>query len=615
MFAWVLLCLGFLAGPAHAADLGESVLAPSLPEGLLAQNPIEDAQKKKEEEDAAREERLKALREAQSKVAAKVVVLAWAGAPDVNYEHGALQANVKGRIARPDAKFYPEIDLYQSGRRHPDRTIPAAQQPGKVPVENIEAVNAAVEDIQSVPWNGMSESDWGITANNLRDMTELIWFVDREELRLPLFKLYVQIGRAAENMNNPVAPFYQEVGGQLVNYYWYQAGVLAYEDPAMLDELPEELQGSIGYYKTLLDNEEVSFMTVSFEQGGTWDPEQFATEYQVYINGLEVLISDPRSLHDVPPGRVDIFLKRTDDSFSISDRVDLSKLDDKIYFVRDVARKRMGIDFIDQLMEHPNECTPRVEGDILNSLAIYAQLHKDSEVFFAVPVAGDPGNVLVWRWNFEAKTLTKVLEEGASFPVRFAVLGGAGATFNGAGATVDPCAEQDPITGECIPGPPETSLSPSGVPFFGQLRGHWRRLMVVLGGEVAPSLGEDPWQDFYQMGDGHEAVDGSGEQALKEVPANRLLYTGVGVVFLKNAAAGIGPRGYLRAGWYNVPHTIDLTLHGGLTMEPPGMEQEGRVRLILDAEAFAGVMLPFGDTQFEDPLPSFGITVGAGTTF
>jgi len=614
MLTCALVALGLSLGQAQAADIGELLQLPRA-EMFLTQNPIEDAKAKKEAEEAEREARLAALEAAQSGVTARVVVLAWPGAPNVNYEHGGLITNVKARIARPDAIFVPDIDLYQVGRRSPDRSLSPAEQPGSVPDSAIETVMYAVQDIETVPWNAMTEADWGITANSLRKLTDEIWFIDRKELREPLFLLYVQIGRAAENMNNPVAPFYEEIGGQLLNYYWYLAGVMAYEDPALLSSLTnEEMNASITYYKELLDRREIPFMTLSFEEGGVWDAKKFATEYKVFINGMEVLISDPQALHDVPPGRVDIFLKRGD-GYSISDRVELDKLRDKVYFVRDTARKRMGIDLVDQLMEHPNECTPRIEGDILTPIAIYAALHKDAEVYFAVPVAGDPNKVLLWRWNTEAKTLTKVLDESGGFPVRFAVVGGAGMTFNGASATVT--CEPNPVPGlPDICSPPETTIEPSGLPLFGQLRIHYIRLMLVAGAEFSIALSDPGYQDYYQLGDGHTAYEtGTETEALKTLQINRLVYGGLGLVLFKKAALGIGPRGYIRGGWYNAPHMLDVTAHAGLTAEPPGMEQKGRVRFIIDAEGFIGVLIPFGDTQFESVLPSFGATIGAGMTF
>src|SRR5690606_32337332 len=171
--------------------------------------------------------------------------------------------------------------------------------------------------------------------------------------------------------------------GQNVNYYWYLAGSMAHTEPDLLSKVTDpDLHGSAKYYKDLLDGGAFAPMTLAFAIEDQWDVKDFASEYQVFLNGLEILVDDKDSLYRVPPGRVDIFLKRSD-GFSIADSVEIHKLEDKIYFVRDVARKRMGIDFIDQLMEHPNECTPELDGDILTYLAIYGKLHTSSEVYVA----------------------------------------------------------------------------------------------------------------------------------------------------------------------------------------------------------------------------------------
>jgi hypothetical protein len=613
---WVLVVSLWFSLPAFAADRGDDAN-----DGVAQQqvpNPMDQIEARRQAEEEARQARLAALEAAQAAKAARVVVLRWPSS-DVGHEHDGLIRNVRARIARPDAKFYPEVDLYQVGRREPDRTKSPADQRGAVPPEAIDTVMAAVQDIETVPWNRMTESDWGITANNLRDLAEEIWFVDREDLREPLFLLYVQIGRSAENMNNSVAPFYQYISGNLINYYWYLAGTMAYEDPTLLDKLTDPtLRGSVEYYKDMLTRREIEFMTLSFEDSGVWDARKFAGEYQVFINGREVLIDDPRSLYEVPPGRVDVYLKRTD-GHSLSDRVELDKLDGKVYFVRDVARKRMGVDLIDQLMEHPNECSPRIEGDILTYIAIYAKLHPDSEIYFAVPEAGNANKTLLWRWSRENRALVKVLDPSAGFPVRFAALMGAGASFNGANVTVVPPPAPTPDNPNPTAEPPEPEFSPAGLPVSFQFRGHFGRIMGVIGTEFSKSLTGDPWQDEYQV-DGNVVEDSTGEVALKEREWNRLIYAGAGVVLMKNAAVGLGPRGFVRAGWFNVPHALDVSLHGGWTTEPPGEEATGRVRVLLDVDGFIGAMIPFETTNRNDGdssgvVPNFGVIGSAGITF
>ena len=92
----------------------------------------------------------------------------------------------------------------------------------------------------------------------------------------PLFLLYSQIGRAAENMNNTSPPFYTFIGNQTVNYYWFLAGAMAYQDPALLSKVTDpDVNESIKYYKEELDGGGIKKMTLSFEEGGEWDPKEF----------------------------------------------------------------------------------------------------------------------------------------------------------------------------------------------------------------------------------------------------------------------------------------------------------------------------------------------------
>jgi len=63
-------------------------------------------------------------------VAARVVVLQWQ-ASRVDYTNELLRRNVRARIARPDGRFYPDIDLYQDGRKEPDDTLRPLDQRGR----------------------------------------------------------------------------------------------------------------------------------------------------------------------------------------------------------------------------------------------------------------------------------------------------------------------------------------------------------------------------------------------------------------------------------------------------------------------------------------------------
>lgn len=598
----------------------------------------EEVEAKKSESEMRAEARLAALEEMQTGKAARVVILQWPGT-DIDSESEVLQRNVRTRIARPDAKFYPEIDLYQAGRKEPDPSIRPEDQRAMVPDSAIGFVENAVAMVETIPWNGLSPQDWGLKAEELRRASEEIWFVDRPELREPLFKLYIQIGRAAENANLTVPPFYAGVGGQTVNYFWYLAGAMAHEDPALLALVTDQtMHGNISYQKEMLDQGTMSKMTLTFESFGVFDSGDFAKEYEVFINGKDVIIDHPKGLWETPPGRVDVYLKRTD-GHSISDRIELVKLGQKIYGVRATARLRMGNEFIDQLMEHPNECTPQVDGDILTYLAIYAKLHEEAEIYVAIPEGGSPNKVRLWRWKRYNGSLELVLDDTGGFPVRFAALMGAGFTFSG--VTAEAPTATDPSVAPDGAEPPAVDVqdpvpTPAGVPILYHLRGHYGRFMFAYGYEYSKNIANEDgvWLGAYQTdpyqleaslkaecssagGATEDCPDGAAtyESAVRELDWQRLGFIEIGGVLMKDAAIGFGPRGAVRFGWYNVPHAYDLTFHAGFSEEAPIGASTGRVRPLVDVDFFAGVMLPYGDTLLSKPALTLGTTVAAGFTF
>jgi hypothetical protein len=102
----------------------------------------------------------------------------------------------------------------------------------------------------------------------------------------------------------------------------------------------------------------------------------------------------------------------------------------------------------------------------------------------------------------------------------------------------------------------------------------------------------------------------------------------------RNAAAGFGPYGYVRTGWYNAPHAVDLTGHiGYAALAPFAQEIKGRVNPLLNLDLFGGIQLPFRDSIYipgNDQVPlspaarnqklgkalaTFGTTIALGVTF
>jgi hypothetical protein len=644
-------------GRAHA----EVPQAPATGTDLVNKEiPIENKEKeKKEAERTAAEE--EAERKRKEKLA-RVVVLRWNGT-ETGYDDSTVQRVVRSRVARPDAQFFPEVDLYQEGRKVRDRTVVPAMQPAVVPGQNTVRVMQAVNEVAAVPYNAWPPDAWGLKAQELRELVESIWFVDRVELREPLFLLYAQIGRAAENQNAIAPPFFEQIGPVAVNYYYYLAALMAAQDPGLLNKLTDpDVYGSVQSILGQLQQGVFPGLKVDFEQEGTkFDQEKFGGDYEVYMNGIQTA-PDENGQIDVFLGRTDIYLRRTDSGHGLSERLEVTKLEDRRYFVRDVARKKMGLEFIEQLFLHPNECTPALDGDILNYLAIYAKIHEKAEIYVAVPKEGNPNRVWIWRYDRPSANLQLVAGGDTGFPVRFAILLAGGIMYNDATVEYDKSEYQDQLQGaaedegdvnatDAATAALDSDLGPSYIPLNIELRGHYNRLMVAFGLEAGFNTGgedgDKQWiENFYVQGHPEATVIGTGdkdtddsgskkdETLFHEVDVNRNVYLGIGVVLGRDAGIGFGPRFATRIGWTNVPYSLQTTGHFGWTLPMPFVKNLGdRVRPLVDVDARLGAVWPFReslahtcdnkkrplDTFTEagcvDAAPIFGIVAGLGTTF
>lgn len=624
------LVLSGLVGTANAAPYDDDPRPRVERRGPFSNTPIKDIQDEREQEKSEEqkelEERRRKLQAARSQLTARVVVLQ-ERITDIDYTNETLIRNIRNRIARPDARFYPDVDLYQAGRKEPDRTLRPLDQRASVPDDVIDRMNDAWRSVAAIPWNALDETTWGERAAELKSLADSVWFVDRPELRAPLFNLYVQIGRAAENSNNPIPPYFEQVALQDVNYYYYLAAAMAHRTPGLMSELDNpETYTNVENLRSRLDAGEFAPMTLNFELGGEFEAEAFLTEYKTYFNGITDDITNDQALYDVPPGRMDIFLERPGDGYGMSVSVKSIKVDDQdLESPRDQARKRMGIDFIEQLMKNPEQCIPDVEGDILNYLAIYSKLHDGAEIYIAVPEAGSVHKIFLWKWVPDQGTLIRINDNTGGFPVRFVGLAGAGMAFNGA-SVKDPVTQfiteaEEPITDL---GAFQTELGSlfdlqaSAVPFGYELRGHYNRLMVSVSMEAAASL-QDGWREIANTRTAGHSVSPDGEVTtdrilltetgdnylrtlpyVKENSLQRGLFATVGGVLGPDAAYGFGPRAALRFGHYNAPHSLDLTAHLGWSIVLTGAKKEeepdSRVHGILDTDLYAGAIVPYGDT-------------------
>ncbi len=628
-----------LMSPAVASVTPEPTLESD--EGLFDGERRQRGEEEEEEIDEAEEEELREKRDRKS----RVVVLKWDGT-STDYRDETVRRNVRSRIDRPDALFFPSTDLFQRGRKHPDPTLEPKYQPAVVPDGNLDVAMREVRRISQIPWDARSPAEWQLIARDLIKLTDSLWFLEKVEQREPLFMAYAYIGYSAENGNNPAPPFYEAIGGQSVNYYYYLAATLAWQDPSLMSKISDNrIRGFISYYLNQIQQGDFPVLALDFELENEFDLEEFNDEYEVYLNGLKLEDINEKGQYQVPLGRLDIYLKRNDTGHGLSDQLKVDKYKDKAYFVRDEARKKMGSDFYKQLMLHPNECTPALDGDILNYLAIYAKLHSQAEIYIAVPRNGDPNKVYIWRYDRASATLQLVQGDDDDFPIRFAFVMSTGVMYNGAAFSVDSSVDNSDLNQVLDPDLQGElnrlgyDLNRAHLPLNLQLRGHYNRLMVEFGMEFGYNLSaEGLWVERYRTPE-HKAdygrlivVDSQGS----DVPRpevfhykswNRYTYGGVGVVLGRDASLGFGPHFSLRAGVSDLPWAVQTTAHFGLTKEPPidALRSAKRVRPLIDLDVRAGASVAMKGSIQRDlsklvkderyVKPVFGLTLGVGTTF
>lgn len=652
LIPFALLFFGLVLSEVHAAPVGQAV---SHDRAFKK----EKSQKKSKEEKSEEQKQADAAEERKRrKKLARVIVLKWEGT-SADYTNDTVIRNVRSRISRPDAMFFPEVDVYQAGRKVKDRTVIPAMQPAQVPDANIPMVIQAANRTLATPWNGLQTAQWGLRAQDLRDTAELIWFIDRVELREAMFLLYVAIGYAAENADNPIPPFFEAVGPRPVNYYWYLAALLALQEPALMSKVGNsELNGSIAFYLSQLQQGAYPSFKLDFEFEDRFDPAIFNDNYEIFINGLPAAVDNNAQIPGYL-GRTDIYLKRKDSGHGMTERLEVVKLDENIQFIRETARKKMGVQFIDQLFLHKNECIAEVDGDILNYLAIYQKMHPQAEVYVAVPEKGIANRVWIWRYVRDAAHLRMVAGAGDGFPVRFAFVFSPGVMFNGGAVNVDDDVSDETTispTGGAVKSRFDKTLQNAFIPFNFEWRAHYNRFMVDMGVEFGLNTAkESNWMERYYIPKHQNAEDirptavdcvrtdydkyGPIRYSLEDQGQdpcdnreqfhmtnwNRYTYLGLGVVLGRDAGIGFGPRFSWRNGWTNLPHAWQSTLHFGWAIQPPIGDFGKRFRPMVDVDVRGGVSMALRNAVQREIareidneaviMPVFGLSLGLGFTF
>ena len=619
--------------------------------------------RKSKEEKEAEISAAEAKEEANKDNYARVIVLRWQGT-STDQNDLSLQRNVRSAIAKTDALFLPAIDLFQDGRELQDKTLPPELQPATVSEDNIAAVMKAIGEMESLSFDEIDPNEWQAIGTNLRKYTKKIWFVDRAELREPLFLLYAQIGRVADNIESSAPPFFEYIGGRSVNYYHYLAAHLAYYDSTLLAKVSDEnVKGSIQYYLELLQKGIYPSMKVDFQMEVEFNAAEFAEQYEVLINGLPVEL-DANGEMEIFLGRSDILLKRSDAGYGLSDSFEAVKTEEKAYRILEIARKRMEIDFVRQLFLYENECKPDVDSDILTYLSIYAKMHPDAkkQIYIAVPKTGNPNKVWVWRFDPSTTSLNLVESGKEEFPVHFVATMGTGALYSGAMVSFD---EPDPagVAEGGISSPLSLDTVTANIPFVFDFRAHYTRFMVEMGIEFGLNMSEGGWTEYYQtpgrvedengnknlignnadivtvlmdencMGYRKNAAEGEAhrtgnpsdctiyQETYHTATFSQNRYIGLGYLFGRDAAFGYGLRAGARWGFVNMPKSWATTAHLGYTHPLQMYKISKRITPVIDADLRAGTMISrprnlsrdLGKIRGVEPI--FGFTITAGSTF
>ncbi|TVQ89434.1 MAG: hypothetical protein EA397_15355 [Deltaproteobacteria bacterium] len=558
--------------------------------------------------------RAKDASESQVQGDAKVVVIS-TGRHD---ERSAqVRRKVQSMLPRMDLTFLPDVDLNQEGLVNPKADSPE-NQPGAVPKETVNLLRSAVDDISRVQAENMEPQDWEYYADDLRSLADRVWFVDRDELRAPLFNLYYQIGRSAENAGVFGEPYMRTVDGNNINYYYFLAAALADGDSSLINaSVDRDQRETIQAYLSYLETGRIDRAEIPLDLGDVWDADEFFDTYTIVLNGLEL---DPDSLPAKPraalrrdgillaaPGIIDLQLKRKDGGVGLAERLEVLKPDDGLLPIRDESRRSVAQVLARALARDLGGCSATPPSGVSSSLVLFAKQHSDP-VYVAMAVDDNPADTEVWLINAERATLDKVIAPGGNFPVRFVALFGSGITINGA------TLREPSVSSTGRIGRPDARIDVGYVPINFHLRGHYKSLLVTTGVELGVPVGRQ-FADSYAVPRGHAVLDGNNNYVLKNPIVNRNVFLGAGYMHGARAGEGIGLRAIGRAAIYDVPRTIEPSIHLGWALEGPAKGDGGRVTSILDFNGFFGLMIPYGASVFENPIVNLGATVGVGTSF
>ncbi|MCB9663059.1 MAG: hypothetical protein H6732_03025 [Alphaproteobacteria bacterium] len=546
---------------------------------------------------------------------ARVVVLPWPGG-HVRAGHPVLVAAVRERLGRADAVLVDALDLHQAGRVRGD--LPPEGQLARVSDAEIAAIRAQLRALRT---EAARVPDDLAVIGALASLQDRVWSNDRPATRLLLFEIAVAAGEAAHGMRQQVPPFYGQVGAGVENVALYRAAAMLWEERELgVDVVTSHRPGgepgrALDAIVRAIDAGTHAPLPLALQVDGRFDPEAFAREHPaVVVNGLPREVDASGRLL-VPRGRVDVLLARPAGAQGLSERVEVWRLDDRVWFLREAAREAVGEALAAPLLAVPGDRCPDVPAAQAAALGVLAALHPGDDLFVAIPERDRPDRPRLWAWHRAEGRLHAVLDVDRGFPVRFAALVQVGARFGAGLAPPSGAASVEDLV----------AVTPESVPVGLALRGHLGRLVlaasVAVGPAIAPAA-EGRWTERHPSG-GEILRDPSGAEALRHAAVQVRGEGQVGVVLQRLAPLGLGPRLALGVAGADLPRAVDLLAHVGGTADPSFGRRPPlrRIVAILDLDLYAGVRIPYGDTLLRGAdgrplvLPVLGMSVGVGSTF
>ena len=304
------------------------------------------------------------------------VFMATQGAHDI-----ALPKTARRQLGE-NAHVFPASDLQQSGRSRAGASGPV----------DLKALSASLATIEATP----TAADH---TDALLEIEASLGFVDDPALLAPLFRTWVQLSRAESETDQD--DLFITIGEERVSRHGLQAAGLLSQSPHLDQSLSAgPAADEVRRILSALQQGDIPMMNVCFATGGErFDAAAFAASYRLYVNGAEIVVTDPEGMVALPPLRNDIHLVRPS-SASISKRITLNLKDDMAYFALDAAQRVVSRQVIDAVATATDSDTATLPDTLIASLEHYRTRSGQAQIVMALDPSGDDRKSKIELWTY-----------------------------------------------------------------------------------------------------------------------------------------------------------------------------------------------------------------------